>query len=295
MTMGDPLSDAAAALAQMPARLQALVVPWDGSRLAQRAVPVTAELARRVHAELVVLLSVVANPSDLGRRRAELSAVADSIDGVLTDPRVVVEDDPADAIVDTMLRLPDSLVCMATHGRGRSAALLGSVALDVLVKGRAPALLVGPFQRASADGRGVVVCVDETPTSGPLLWAALQWARLTREPLTVVTVAEAVPPPIDTGPVRRRFGPDGDVDLYLSLLVEPIRDVEPDVRTCAVFSPIGPARGILDHITAHPPDSLVLGTHARSGLDRLAHGSVAASVVFDSPVPVLVVPSTDEP
>lgn len=41
-------------------------------------------------------------------------------------------------------------------------------------------------------------------------------------------------------------------------------------------------------------DLMVLGTHGRSGLNRLLFGSVAENVVRHSPVPVLLVRSKDE-
>ena len=48
-----------------------------------------------------------------------------------------------------------------------------------------------------------------------------------------------------------------------------------------------PAPEILDFITAHHIDLVVLGTHGRKGLSRLLMGSVAEQVVRQSPCPVL--------
>ncbi|GGH17269.1 universal stress protein [Mucilaginibacter phyllosphaerae] len=50
------------------------------------------------------------------------------------------------------------------------------------------------------------------------------------------------------------------------------------------------ADGILNCSQEFNADLIVLGTHSRSGLDRLLMGSVAESVVRNSQVPVLVVP-----
>ena len=50
------------------------------------------------------------------------------------------------------------------------------------------------------------------------------------------------------------------------------------------------ASGIIDCSKEFGADLIVIGTHSRSGLDRLLMGSVAEHVVRHSEVPVLVVP-----
>ncbi|MES2265486.1 MAG: universal stress protein [Bacteroidota bacterium] len=50
------------------------------------------------------------------------------------------------------------------------------------------------------------------------------------------------------------------------------------------------ADGILSCSKEFNADLIVIGTHSRSGIDRLLMGSVAESVVRNSHVPVLVVP-----
>jgi nucleotide-binding universal stress UspA family protein len=54
-----------------------------------------------------------------------------------------------------------------------------------------------------------------------------------------------------------------------------------------------PAREITNYATDNPADIVVMGTHGRSGMDRLLLGSVAERVVRSSPVPVLTVRVTD--
>ncbi len=50
-----------------------------------------------------------------------------------------------------------------------------------------------------------------------------------------------------------------------------------------------PARDITTFATENAADLVVMGTHGRSGMDRLLLGSVAERVVRSSPVPVLTV------
>jgi nucleotide-binding universal stress UspA family protein len=55
-----------------------------------------------------------------------------------------------------------------------------------------------------------------------------------------------------------------------------------------------PAREIVDFAVERGCDVVVMGTHGRSGVDRLLLGSVAERVVRSSPVPVLTVRVTDD-
>ncbi|MFA6247033.1 MAG: universal stress protein [Mucilaginibacter sp.] len=54
------------------------------------------------------------------------------------------------------------------------------------------------------------------------------------------------------------------------------------------------ADGILNCCKEFKADLIVIGTHSRSGIDRLLMGSVAETVVRNSHVPVLVVPLVEE-
>jgi len=50
-----------------------------------------------------------------------------------------------------------------------------------------------------------------------------------------------------------------------------------------------PHEEILNYVTEHGIDMIIMGTHGRTGLDRVVMGSVAERVVRRSPVPVLTV------
>lgn len=50
-----------------------------------------------------------------------------------------------------------------------------------------------------------------------------------------------------------------------------------------------PAEEILEYVDEHDVDAIVMGTHGRSGADRLVIGSVTEKVVRKAPVPVVTV------
>lgn len=272
--------------------IDVVLVPVDGSESSARALPAAWELARRLHAEVRVLSAVV-KEQDLEHREKELAALA-LPDGRAPRRTVVLDPDPVHAIHDALLLNGPAVACMATHGRGRSAALVGSVATEVVARGHEPIVLVGPLvgdRRGPATG--VVTCVDDTPASAAVVPLALGWARRLVQPLEIVTVAEPVPLSVRDGSFRRRFGPEGDVDAFLEELLAsvPIDEAAP-VSAVALYDPISPAEGVRSHLYRRddPAALVVVSSHARTGVSRVVFGSVAAAIVHHSPSPVMVVP-----
>jgi nucleotide-binding universal stress UspA family protein len=274
----------------MPLAIGTILVGLDGSHFSERALLAAVPLAEALHARLF-LFSAVATEEEVGERISRLSALRPR--GLPVDLDVLPDPDPADAI-DTMLRdLGDAIACVASHGRGRSAAVLGSVTNEVIRRRRQPTIVVGPSFERERVGKGVVACVDENPRSAELLPVACRWAEWLDAPLTAVTLAEPVPPPLTAGPVRRRFGPDEDVDEYLDWLVAPLRNDCRELETKAVYDPISPASGLRSLLWDQPAALVALGAHVRWAIRHPVIGHVAAAMIHQSPVPALVVPRAD--
>lgn len=68
------------------------------------------------------------------------------------------------------------------------------------------------------------------------------------------------------------------------------RAVERHRQSSLLFLEGEPETEILAAAARVTPDLIVVGTHARRGLDRLVHGSTAEQIVRQATVPVLVVP-----
>lgn len=266
-----------------------IVVPLDGSEFSRQALPTAVGLAERLDADMV-LLSAVDTEDEVPVREAELEEAR--VQWPRVERTVVVDKDVAGAIHNALRSRPNAVACMASHGRGRTAALVGSVATEVVARGHDPLVLVGPMVEEPPRGSGVVACVDEHPESIVVAEVGLEWAgSVLDEPLTVIVVAEPLPPPT-RGPTRRLFGPGGDPDAYLDEMIAQLPTGGAKVKAEVVYDPIGPADGIVSYVEEHPADLVVVRSHARSGILRLTLGSVAASVVHRSPVPVLVIPAT---
>jgi nucleotide-binding universal stress UspA family protein len=76
-------------------------------------------------------------------------------------------------------------------------------------------------------------------------------------------------------------------DARLERVREHAAGTDVELRTETVVG--SPGREIVDFVTAHDVDLVVMGSHGRTGLSRVLLGSVAERVVRRSPVPVTVV------
>jgi nucleotide-binding universal stress UspA family protein len=172
-------------LSSHPARI---MVPVDGSPFAERALPVASWLARAIAAP-VHLLQVVPTSEDAIRAIHYLGDLARRHTAAGWD--VVRGDDPAAAILNASEPSNSGLACLATHGRDRRAALLGSVAAAVFDRTAQPVVLVGPNARPPCAGDApVVVTVDGSPEDAAVVEVAADWAARLDRPLIVAAVIE---------------------------------------------------------------------------------------------------------
>jgi nucleotide-binding universal stress UspA family protein len=270
-----------------PPKIKTILVALDGSLSSERALLAAIPLAVPLHAQLF-MFSAVRSEQEADERIAHLSRLRPR--ELPTTVDVLPDSDPAEAI-DVVLRdLGDAIACLASRGRGRSAAVLGSVTTEVLRRRRQPTIVVGPEFSNQRLGEGVVACVDENKESADIMPVAAHWAQMLDSELRMITVAETVPPPLVAGPVRRSFGPDGDVDLYLEALAAPWRTHGLNFETKAVYDPVGPAHGLRQYLWDHPATLIVLSSRVRQGLRHPVLSSVAAAIIRYSFVPTLVVP-----
>jgi len=77
-------------------------------------------------------------------------------------------------------------------------------------------------------------------------------------------------------------------DFWREKLLQ-IRPANHAIRVSHIFLEGDPATEIVKHAAAAGSDAIILGTHGRSGVDRLLMGSVAERVMRDAPCSVTVV------
>ena len=130
-----------------------VLVPLDGSELAEGAMPTARALATRLGA---TVHTVTVAGSDVEWQRVR-SQAAQTLGTDAKDPRIHVEldTDVAGAVQRCASRHASCLVVLSTHGRGRVVGtVVCSTARDIIERGCAPVVVVGPLVVGSdAEGR----------------------------------------------------------------------------------------------------------------------------------------------
>ncbi len=141
-----------------------ILVPLDGSRLAEEVLPCVENLASRLHAEVYFLQVVDTRPvvtegyaayppaeEDVKTAEKYLSELAAAWLSRDIDAKwEVARGSPATAIVDFARSHKAYMIAMSTHGRsGLSRMVFGSVADEVLREAGIPVLLCKPGQKAT--------------------------------------------------------------------------------------------------------------------------------------------------
>jgi len=282
---------------------QTVLVPLDGSPLAEGVMPYAETLARLLGAS-VRLLFVVEPVSESpwgrldavekrlseqqsGEAERYLLSVAEKLERRgTTSSHCVLSGVPADCIVDATEEPDVAMVAMATHGRGGvKRLLLGSVADKVMRLGQSPTLLVrtGEEQRSEQPLvlKRLLVPLDGSPRAEQALPLAEKLARSAGATLVLARVERhlwqtvmAEAPVYDLGEI------DAEVTEALGAYLLQLRQrLQRD--TTVELQPVrgDPALMLEDLALNGETDLVVMATHGRGGVRRLAIGSMADRVV----------------
>lgn len=303
-----------------------ILVPLDGSELAEAILSDVVELATLHRAE-VVLLRVASAHAVIGSdlTEAQVHAVAEA-EGYLAGKEhrladrgirvssVVRYGQPADEILDHARTSGIDLIAMSTHGRsGMERVLLGSVAERVLRESPVPLLLRRAVGLAPA-GTGDEVRAAQAPIRPQGAAPSVQLIRHILCPVDFSRTSDAAME--QAGILAERFGADLTVlhvvydplnatclhiphppqeQLREGMIREAERELQARLRRRLRDLPraktavvVGsPFREIVRHAQEHRVDLIVMGTQGLSGLGHLIIGSTAERVVRTAPCPVL--------
>jgi nucleotide-binding universal stress UspA family protein len=265
-----------------------IIVPLDGSTFAERALAPAGALARQSGAELVLTMSRLGGETE-PERYLESAAAAAGLDAARS---VVFSDRLAASAIPLLAETePDALVVMTTHGRtGAGHALFGSIAEAVVRALDVPLVLVGPSVRGTGTARfeELVVCLDGSRTASAILPVAQGFARDLGLGLWLVDVVD---------PDRRvPAGAENDVGASESAPLQRVAHGLAAADLTVNWETLhgrDAATAIVEFSESRPSPLIAMTTHGRTGLARVAVGSVTMAVVRRAACPVLVLRSRD--
>jgi nucleotide-binding universal stress UspA family protein len=295
-----------------------ILVPLDGSRLAEQALSCAMTLGRGLPAELV-LFRAVSIPSDvqealdkaglraeplMERLETEANEYLEAMSHLLSETglsfsHVVRHGLAADAILDFFEQSDIELIVMASHGyTGIKRWAHGSVAERVLQKASAPLLLVRAREAASKElpeaspCRRILVPLDGSRVAEQVLPAVTPIARALGCEVTLFQVPIVYASGSLIGewhlPLQGDFEtPDQVAQDYLDHLASDLRNLGIEASTATWVGPV--AESIIDYAKVNDADLIAMCTHGRTGLARWALGSVADRVLRAGDKPILLV------
>ncbi|MEX0856301.1 MAG: universal stress protein [Gemmatimonadota bacterium] len=295
-----------------------ILVPLDGSKAAEAALPLALALAVRWGAEI----EVVAVPVEKESRASVESYLAAlrermAVGGLVNQLRthLLSAGEPTARILERLAASHRDLVVMTTRGRGAvRRAWLGSTADGVVRASPVPVLLIPPDRGPNPDGgaaadlekdgatgtdavappapfRRVVLPMDGSDEAermlehtAPLLEASdPEWILLRVIPPFVPGGSPYLPHMVRDLPEQTQV--HAAAQEYLDRMAESVPTGRARTRVVTVGQP---ALGILQVAEEEGADLIAMPTAGRGGVSRLLLGSVADKVIRNSEVPVLV-------
>jgi nucleotide-binding universal stress UspA family protein len=293
-----------------------LLVPLDGSKAAEKALPYARYLAQdeNLVIELLAVVDVASMASHMTAERAlHLDTMVDdavrasekylqAIAGTLPAAKIksVVESGrPEEVIIEKAAAGQNTLITMATHGRsGMNRWLLGSVAEKVLRGTTDPVLLIRARENTTIeDGptlKSLIVPMDGSDLAERVLPTAIELAK--QRNLEIVLIrAYNIPTTAYAGVEGYALPIDDLLKDMREEACEYLENKAADVKKLGIGRVSFTVREglaadeIISFAKTLPGGLIAMSTHGRSGVRRWVLGSVTETVVRHAENPVLVI------
>jgi nucleotide-binding universal stress UspA family protein len=276
-----------------------IMVPLDGSPLAEQALGIADQVARVLAGELLLIHVYptsrlpTARLPDRAAAHAYLAKLAGRLAPEIPIQTQVLDGDPVTVLLQLGAQTPEALVVMATHGVGgvRSAAF-GSVTTQVLEAAAVPVVIVPRSVNDQATAlQRLILPLDGSTTAEQVLPLAVNLAQGSGALLHLVRVVEDPSPTIGKPfPPRLRAlfmeqaldEARGYLQRFATMLRAQGLPVAWEVRTGQGAEEIRRAAETTG------ADLILLTPHGQDGRGRGSLGSVAMAVLQTGSLPVLV-------
>lgn len=286
---------------------QSILVPLDGSRIAERVLPYVEILAKASRAR-VHFIRVVPDPGVLASASVEdqAKAMRDAeayLEGFATtwtgSPifyAAVYSGDPVETIVEAARARNADLIVMSTHGRsGVGRALYGSVADGVVRRACAPVLVIpaaGEHPWPTDRVARILVPLDGSSFAEEVLGPTTDLATTLGAAALLLRVVEPPSYAYAAGYPHDFLEYDLEAEVeearrYLDAVSEVLQKAGISAET-VVTAGRDTAFEILEVVREQQVDAIAMATHGRGGPMRAVLGSVASGVLQRGTVPLLL-------
>ncbi|TAL55133.1 MAG: universal stress protein [Nanoarchaeota archaeon] len=268
------------------AKMEKLLVATDGSVFSKSAVREAVNLAKICSGKLYAVSVVKTNPEfeDVvpmviekleKEAREHLESVKDKASREGVDCEIIVNrsEEPYQNIVDEATRNHVNMIIVGTHGRtGLKRLMMGSVTAKVIGHSTCNVLVV-PLD-AKIECGNILIATDGSKYSEAAASEAIGIAKRCGGSLTVISVASA----------------DAEI-LSAEDYVKEVSELagKEGIKTDGLAVKGIPYKAIVDASKQKRADLIVVGSHGRTGIERLLMGSVTERVIGHSESAVLVV------
>ena len=293
-----------------------LLVPLDGSPLAESVIPVVSRLAKKINVSitLIHIIEIDAPETIHGQRHltspseAEqyLNSIAtsDIFKGIKVSTHVhdTSVKNVSQSISDHSKELNQDLVIMCTHGSGGlHDFLFGSNAQQVISSGNTPVLMINPSQKGLNDAakfENFLIPLDGNPEHEHALNYSSILAKMCKAKIHLLiaipnfgTMSGELTPanrllPGTTSKMLDMI--ESDAKDYLNQLKDQLG--ETGLKVSASTSRNDPAAAIADTAEKVKADLIILATHGKKGAEAFWDGSVSPKISKSSKIPLLLVP-----
>jgi nucleotide-binding universal stress UspA family protein len=293
-----------------------ILVPLDGSLLAEAALPAAAFLAGRFGARVTLFHVVEKNaPNEVHgqphlRNAEDASTYLHLLSQRAFPPEITIDchvhaaeaDNVAGSIVAHAGELAHDLVIMCSHGRGQALHLfLGSIAQRVIALGSCPVLITRPDQQGNAPPfscNNILVPLDGDPDHARALPVSQEIARVCGSALHLVMVVPRFASLSGAEKISSRMLP-ATASRILEMASQDAREIFREQLeslrgqgfTASAHVLRGdPAKTIVKAAGHARVDIIVLATHGKTGMEAFWAGSVTHRICTQTRIPLLLIP-----
>ncbi len=296
-----------------------LLVPLDGSKLAESVLPIVRTLANRIPCS-VKLLHVIekrapssihgdAHLQDIEGAEKYMALIVEKIRGwglnVSSHVHEVPQGDLPKCIAEHAKELEQDLIVLCTHGSGRfKRFVFGTNAEQVLTHGATPVMLVktDEYGRAAEFGpRSIIVLMDSASPGDPVLTACSELAMIFKAKLhllyVVPTASSATPEEVPGGRLAPRT-----TRLLLDIQSEQTRSrmkekldwlLERKIEASGSVERGEPLSAIIGRALERQADLIAMATHGLAGLGAFWANDLVPRISMDYDSALLLFPTKE--